>query len=124
MDVAITGDGTATLAASGSVTVVAECVLEGGTNRKSYVEVQSTKDGAAFAGDDSSQAAVGPATPQNQRRIENPGADSSGAATISDGYDDAFSVRGADGELITGQITSIADKTGGTCRFFGSVAVK
>lgn len=123
VDAPIAGDGTAVLAQSGSISVVGECVLEV-ANRKAYVEVRSTKDGASYAGDDDKQVAFGPATPQANRRPENPGSDSAGAAAISDGYDDALSVRGADGEIITGQITSIADKNGGSCRFFGSVAVK
>jgi hypothetical protein len=111
-----------TLASHGPLSIVASCDLDG-TATESNVLVASTENNTGFGGDDEDAGDLGPATPEANRIIEDPGASSSAAQEHSDGYDDTFSMIAPSGAAMHGVVSSLANGTANTCTYYGSVTL-
>lgn len=100
----------------GKVTVRGECHDEVGTTES--LVVVSAPIGTVVTGDDTSHV-ITSSSSKDDRTIENPGASASGGLSVSDGYDDQFSIRQGR-RVLTGTASTVADADTGSCRFFGS----
>lgn len=108
-----------TLVTYGPFSLIGKC--ETVVNLDASVVFATTEDHSAFGGDDDSDGDVGPATPESERIIEDPGASSSGAPDNSDGYDDQFNAQAPSGRSWAGTVESWASKDAGQCRWSGYI---
>ncbi len=104
----------------GPFSLTGQCVVDG-LNLEARVVFATTEDHTAFGGDDASEGDAGPATPETDRIIEDPGASSSGAADTSDGYDDQFNAQAPSGRSWAGTVQSWASKDANQCRWSGYI---
>jgi hypothetical protein len=114
----------ATVFSHGPFSAIARCADDGG-NTELNVILASTQDGGGFGGDDNN-GPLGPATPETDRFIENPGAtDPAGGDPLahSDGYDDQFSMVLPGGPALNGTVSSTANGDAQTCTFYGHVQI-
>ncbi len=117
--VTLPAGGSATLVSYGPFSLIGKCEAPG--NLEASVVFATTEEHSAYGGDDDSSGDVGPATPESERIIEDPGASSSGAPENSDGYDDQFNAQAPSGASWAGTVESWASKDAGQCRFSGYI---
>jgi hypothetical protein len=106
------------LVTEGTISTVAQCVANGADTDSNVLAV-TTQAGAAFAGDNES-GVLSPATPEGDRDFENNNDPAGGDASVSDGYDDQFWIRAADGTSIFGTVATVVNADTNSCLFFGS----
>ncbi len=111
---------TKTLVTYGPFSLIGQCQIDG-VSLEANVIFATTEDHTAFGGDDDSDGDIGPATPESERTIEDPGASSSGVAQNSDGYDDQFNAQAPSGRSWAGTVESWASKDAGQCRWSGYI---
>jgi hypothetical protein len=111
---------TKTLVTYGPFSLVGQCVPNG-LSLEAFVVFATTEEHSSFGGDDDSDGDVGPATPESERIIEDPGASSSGTPDNSDGYDDQFNAQAPSGRSWAGTVESWASKEAGQCRWSGYI---
>ena len=111
---------TKTLVTYGPFSLIGQCQTDV-ANLEANVIFATTEDHTAFGGDDNNGGDIGPATPEAERIIENPGATSSGPAENSDGYDDQFNAQAPSGRSWAGTVESWASKNAGQCRWSGYI---
>jgi hypothetical protein len=109
-----------TLVSYGPFSLIGQCKPDG-ANLGAFVVFATTENGTSFGGDDESDGNVGPATPEAERIIEDPGASSAGEAENSDGYDDQFNAQAPSGRSWAGTVESWASKDAGQCRWSGYI---
>jgi hypothetical protein len=109
-----------TLVSYGPFSLVGQCVIDG-VSLDANVIFATTEEHTSFGGDDTNEGDVGPATPESERIIEDPGASSSGVPNNSDGYDDQFNAQAPSGRSWAGTVESWASKDAGQCRWSGYI---
>lgn len=109
-----------TLVTYGPFSLIGQCVTDG-LELEANVIFATMEEHTAFGGDDTSEGDIGPATPEEDRIIEDPGAGSSGPADNSDGYDDQFNAQAPSGRSWAGTVESWASKDAGQCRWSGYI---
>jgi hypothetical protein len=121
-DVSMLEGQTQTLITKGTLSVVATCTADG-ANTEGAVLAASTQPGAFFAGDDDG-GPLSPATLVDDRDFESNTDGVGGDPETSDGYDDQFWVRAANGTAIFGTVGTVAIADTNSCLFFGSYTSK
>jgi hypothetical protein len=111
---------TKVLVTYGPFSLTGQCLVDG-ANLDANVIFATTEDHTAFGGDDTNEGDIGPATPESERLIEDPGASSSGVPQNSDGYDDQFNAQAPSGRSWAGTVESWASKDAGQCRWSGYI---
>ena len=111
---------TKTLVTYGPFSLVGQCQTDG-VNVEANVIFATTEDHTSFGGDDENGGDIGPATPESERIIEDPGATSSGAPENSEGYDDQFNAQAPSGQSWAGTVESWASKNANQCRWSGYI---
>ena len=109
-----------TLVSYGPFSLIGQCQTDG-TALEANVIFATSEEHTAFGGDDDSNGDVGPATPESDRVIENPGASSEGVPDNSDGYDDQFNAQAPSGRSWAGTVQSWVSKDAGQCRWSGYI---
>ncbi len=108
------------LVSYGPFSLIGQCI-EPAASLGAYVVFTTTEEHTSFGGDDESSGDMGPATPESERIIENPGASSSGTPENSDGYDDQFNAQAPSGRSWAGTVESWASKDASQCRWSGFI---
>lgn len=109
-----------TLVTYGPFSLIGRCAIKEESLDASVIFV-TTEEHTAFGGDDTSSGDVGPATPESERIIEDPGASSKVAPDNSDGYDDQFNAQAPSGRSWAGTVESYASKAANLCRWSGYI---
>ncbi len=109
-----------TLVTYGPFSLIGQCQTDG-VNVEANVIFATTEEHTAFGGDDENGGDIGPATPESERIIEDPGASSAGAPVNSDGYDDQFNAQAPSGRSWAGTVESWASKNANQCRWSGYI---
>jgi hypothetical protein len=117
-EVTLTEGQSQALVTKGTISAVGQCAANA-ANTDSKVLAASTAAGATFAGDDDS-GVLSPATLEGDRDIENNNDAAGGDPTTSDGYDDQFWIRAADGTSIFGTVATVVNADTNSCQFFGT----
>jgi hypothetical protein len=107
-----------TLVTEGTISAVAKCVANA-ANTDSSVLAATTQAGAFFAGDNTA-GVLSPATLEGDRDFESNNDAAGGNAFVSNGYDDQFWIRAADGTTIFGTVATIVNADTSSCQFFGT----
>jgi hypothetical protein len=109
-----------TLVTYGPFSLIGKCETDE-ADLEANVVFATTEDHTSFGGDDNSGGDIGPATPESERIIEDPGASSDGEPDNSDGYDDQFDAQAPSGRSWAGTVQSWVSKDAGQCRWSGFI---